>query len=519
MKKYLLLIAALLSITTFNCFAFTWDLRTPGGMHAGVDGTLQPISGGTGTGDIVANAVVCSDGDLTTAWCTTLPTGLVIPGYPLDNGTNATGTWSIDITGNSATVTTNANLTGAVTSSGNVTTYNTAVPLSKSLNANLTASNGGIFYSTASAGAILSGTATANKVLMSGATAAPTWSTPTFPNASATSGKIIQSDGTNWIASTPTFPTTAGTAGKILRSDGTNILSTTSTFSDTYSASNLLYSNGANTVTGLATANNGALVTDGSGVPSIASLGNSKILASNSSGTVSGRSFTIKTTVFVIGGGATQTFTPQTGSLWCFVKMVGGGGGSGGTASTSASQFAAAGGGSAGEYAEGLFSTATMIGAGTTTQINIGAAGTAGTAGNNAGGNGGTTSIIANGGSGSTLMTATNGFGGAGAAATSTGISFPGIGGGNSGSGGDYHTQGGITSGSIASAVGLFALGGSGGSSMMGAGGPAVTNAAGVSGSGAGSGASGACAYPSNSALAGALGKAGQVVITEYIIN
>src|SRR6185503_3081920 len=110
---------------------------------------------------------------------------------------------------------------------------------------------------------------------------------------------------------------------------------------------NLLYSNGANTVTGLATANNGALVTDGSGVPSIASLGNSKILASNSSGTVSGRSFTIKTTVFVIGGGATQTFTPQTGSLCCFVKMVGGGGGSGGTASTSASQFAAAGGGSA----------------------------------------------------------------------------------------------------------------------------------------------------------------------------
>lgn len=42
-------------------------------------------------------------------------------------------------------------------------------------NANLTASNGGIFYSTATAGAILSGTATANLPLLSGSTAAPAW--------------------------------------------------------------------------------------------------------------------------------------------------------------------------------------------------------------------------------------------------------------------------------------------------------------------------------------------------------
>jgi hypothetical protein len=42
-------------------------------------------------------------------------------------------------------------------------------------NASLTASNGGIVYSTASAMAILSGTATANLPLLSGSTAAPTW--------------------------------------------------------------------------------------------------------------------------------------------------------------------------------------------------------------------------------------------------------------------------------------------------------------------------------------------------------
>ncbi len=60
-----------------------------------------------------------------------------------------------------------------------------------------------------------------------------------------------------------------GSAGVILRSNGTNNIYTTSTFADTYTASNLLYSNGSNTVTGLATANSSILVTDGSGVPSI----------------------------------------------------------------------------------------------------------------------------------------------------------------------------------------------------------------------------------------------------------
>lgn len=42
-------------------------------------------------------------------------------------------------------------------------------------NANLTASNGGIFYSTGSAGAILAGTASANQLLVSGASGAPSW--------------------------------------------------------------------------------------------------------------------------------------------------------------------------------------------------------------------------------------------------------------------------------------------------------------------------------------------------------
>jgi hypothetical protein len=86
-------------------------------------------------------------------------------------------------------------------------------------NASLTASNGGIVYSTSSAMAILSGTATALQMLQSGASSAPAWSTTTWP--------------------------------------------ATSTISQ------LLYSSAANVISGLATANNGILVTSSGGVPSI----------------------------------------------------------------------------------------------------------------------------------------------------------------------------------------------------------------------------------------------------------
>lgn len=88
-------------------------------------------------------------------------------------------------------------------------------------NANLTASNGGIFYSTATAAAILSGTSTANKVLLSGSSSAPSWSTATYPA--------------------------------------------------TTTANQILYSSATNTIAGLATANDGVLITSVAGVPSVSS--------------------------------------------------------------------------------------------------------------------------------------------------------------------------------------------------------------------------------------------------------
>jgi len=121
----------------------------------------------------------------------------------------------------------------------------TDVPLADGgTNASLTASVGGIVYSTASAMAILSGTATAGQMLQSGASAAPTWSTATFPSTATSAGTILRADGTNWVATTATYPTTT-------------------------SANQLLYSSSANVVAGLASAASGVLVTDGSSVPSI----------------------------------------------------------------------------------------------------------------------------------------------------------------------------------------------------------------------------------------------------------
>ncbi|TAK54382.1 MAG: hypothetical protein EPO24_13195 [Bacteroidetes bacterium] len=67
-------------------------------------------------------------------------------------------------------------------------------------NANLTASNGGILYSTASALAVLAGTGTANKILLSGSSSAPSWSGATYPSAGGSDNNFLRSDGTNIVS-------------------------------------------------------------------------------------------------------------------------------------------------------------------------------------------------------------------------------------------------------------------------------------------------------------------------------
>lgn len=70
------------------------------------------------------------------------------------------------------------------------------------------------------------------------------------------------------FGSLPALPGTS--TGTILRSDGTNFVATTLTIPNTAAISTILYASAANVISALATANSGVLVTSGSGVPSIA---------------------------------------------------------------------------------------------------------------------------------------------------------------------------------------------------------------------------------------------------------
>lgn len=194
---------------------------------AGTTTLTLPNASGTfaisGTSPIVLNATT---GALTCPTCATSSGGGAITGTaPIS--VSAAGV--VSITGTALTKTDDTNVT--LTLGGSPTT---ALVTASSLTlgwtgqlaltrggtaASLTASNGGLVYSTASALAILSGTATANQIPMSGSSAAPSWSTATYP------------------------PTTT--------------------------INQLLYSSSANTIAGLATTNGGLLNASSSGVPSM----------------------------------------------------------------------------------------------------------------------------------------------------------------------------------------------------------------------------------------------------------
>ena len=210
--------------------AFTWvSPKLTIGLNATTTGQLALANGGA-----LGTSVTIQNLGNTTPYNFNLPTTAGTNGQPMlsagggaasmtfgtlgvaGGGTNcsvASGTCLDNITGFASTGYINRTGAGTYVFQAQITLANGGT------SANLTASNGGIFYSTASAGAILSGTSTANQILMSGASTTPAWSTATYP------------------------PTTT--------------------------INQLLYSSSANVIGGLATANNAILVTGGTGIPSI----------------------------------------------------------------------------------------------------------------------------------------------------------------------------------------------------------------------------------------------------------
>ncbi|AXH77687.1 MAG: tail fiber protein [Caudoviricetes sp.] len=176
----------------------------------------------------------------------------------------------------------------SITTLGTITsgTWNAGIiPLAYGgTNANLSANNGGIFYSTASEAAILAGTSTANQILLSGSTAAPTWSSATYPT-STTVNRILYSSSANVIdelttnnngllvtssSGVPSILAGSGTSGNMLQSNASAAPSfSAATYPSTTTSNQLLYSSSNDTVTGLSSSANGVLVTNGSSVPSI----------------------------------------------------------------------------------------------------------------------------------------------------------------------------------------------------------------------------------------------------------
>ena len=114
-------------------------------------------------------------------------------------------------------------------------------------NASLTAAVGSIPYSTSSAIAFLTA-GSSGQLFQSNGTAAPSWTTPTYPSASGTSGKILISDGTNNVYSTPTYPNT-GTSGSVISGNGTNYVE------KTLVGSGLTITDGASSITFTASTN------------------------------------------------------------------------------------------------------------------------------------------------------------------------------------------------------------------------------------------------------------------------
>lgn len=244
----------------YQCVAGTWGAAfTP---------ALSPVSAAAGGTGLTTYAV----GDLIYASATT-PTlsrladvaagswlrsgGIgVAPGYSTPTIPNATTTGDIWYGSATSTMTALAgNTAGKLLRTGGAST---APAWSTTVWTN-SANTGDLLYASASnTYANLADVAAGSWLRSGGASTAPAWSTPTLPNAAGTAGKVLISDGTNFVTSTPTYPNASATSGKYIRSDGTNFIASTGSASGTGACSanrwaGTLNSDAAPTCTGMTT--------------------------------------------------------------------------------------------------------------------------------------------------------------------------------------------------------------------------------------------------------------------------
>lgn len=219
--------------TTINQILYSSSNNVIAGVTAGNYGVL--ISSSSGVPSWLANGTT---GQLLTA--TTSGT----PSWENQAASSITITGDIggSLTGNSFTFTASG-IGLSFGGSGSTETLSGTLKLANGgTNAGLTASNGGIFYSTASAGAILAGTSTANQVILSGSSTTPTWSTATYPS-TTTANQILYSSSTNTVsglitAASGVLVTSAGSVPSISSTLPSGLTTTQLTISGTPSANN-----------------------------------------------------------------------------------------------------------------------------------------------------------------------------------------------------------------------------------------------------------------------------------------
>lgn len=201
---------------------------------------------------------------------------------------------------------------------------------------------------------------------------------------------------------------------------------------------------------------------------------------------------------------ASGTYTPTPGMAFCFIECQAGGGAGGGAALTAASTQNGGSGGGGGEYARKL---ATAAAIGVSQVVTIGPAGVAATPPTTPTA-GGTTSV-------GSLCIAIGGPAGINAPNSGNGTSVP----GGTGGTGDFKVPGGASSQGFPNnfASAFPPVGGCGGNSVFGQGGPMISTAqSGLPGSGFGAGGGGASDNGAGNRPGGA-GTIGIVFITEFI--
>jgi hypothetical protein len=204
------------STTTINQILYSSAANVISGLATLDNGVL--ITSASGAPELLANGtagyVLTANSGAPPSWQSAGASGAIttIDG---DSGSATPSSGVITISGGSTGLTTSG-------SSHTLSLTGTLNLGSGGTNASLTASNGGIFYSTGSAGAILAGTATAHQVLLSGASTSPIWSTATYP-VTTTINQLLYSSSSNVIAGL----TTANSSVLITSSGGVPSLSTT----------------------------------------------------------------------------------------------------------------------------------------------------------------------------------------------------------------------------------------------------------------------------------------------------